>query len=261
MPWTTRSKVLLGIGAVVAGAVGLGIVQAVVSRRRSSFGGFGKLEARGEGEMVVKGTVKCPVYKSIPSLLKSGGSVTVTDREYTRPAKIEVKCKGEGETRRCTAVYPTCPKYVRAEDPDPENLDRGRVAGLRVPKGVTRGRDQSGHWNTTISWEGKRREEFQLQVWDDRDPGEHLANTVFYDAVSLRRAYPRAPLELERDSWTLDAGPGGRAVLAPTLAEAAAKDVSRWGSISHAELEASPPIRIGGARVDWPRQLTGPGGG
>jgi len=229
---------------------------------------------QGEGETTVRGTVTCLVHKSVEWPPKSGKFTTRTDREYTRPAEIKVRCKGEGDARRCAAAYPLCPKYVRAEDPDPVELDRGRVAGLHLPKGITRGRDQSGQWNTTIAWEGKKgwhrpgyqsqhegREEFRLQVWDDRDPGEHLANTVFYDAVSLRRAYPRAPIELDRDSWTLDAGPGGRSVLAPALSEAAAKDVSRGGGVSYAELESAPPIRIGGARVDWPRQLTGPGGG
>lgn len=265
----TSTKWALGIGGAAVVATGIAVACSARRHRRGGLRGFaGSAPVRlGEGEVKLPGKIECPIYRRYTV----GGSSNLSRvGEYLLPGLVQVRCKGEGAERRCAAYYPDCPGSVEGHGPVlegqalPAAAMRKKVAGLHLPEGINRGRDNAGAWNTTIEWEGKRgwagrdekREHFQLQAWDDKaDPKDRLCNTVFFSAGSFSRLWPRGDLYYDSDFGSIDMGEGGRAALAPALREAAGKSVGRWGDVSYAELQQAPPIRLGGAEVDWPRQL------
>ena len=221
-----------------------------------------------DGDQVsIKGRIRCSAYRVVEWPPRSGKTHTETAREYELPAHVVVRCKGEGDARRCTAVFPECPQHVREADPIPTAPERRRIAGLRPPTGVTRGRDNSGQWNSEVEWTGREgytgdrnergRESFSLHVWDDK-PGER---TLFYGGSAFRRPYPRADLRLEHEGWHMNPDQRALKAAASVVREAAARGVGRHGHLTRDELRSSPPITVGGERIDWPRDQGGALGG
>jgi len=221
-----------------------------------------------DGDQVsIKGRIRCTAYRVVEWPSGSGKTHTETAREYELPAHVVVRCKGEGKQRRCTAHFPECPKYVREADPIPTEPERKKVTGLRPPEGITRGRDNSGQWNSRIEWTGKRgytgrgneqdSESFSLHLWDDK-AGDR--RTMFYGGSVFRRPYPRADLRMETEGWHMEADQRALKAAASVMREASARGVGRHGSLMHDEFEKSPPIRIGGEEIDWPRGQRSLGG-
>lgn len=220
-----------------------------------------------DGDQVsIKGRIRCSSYRVVEWPPRSGKTHTQTAQEFDLPAHVVVRCKGEGEKRRCTAYFPECPQHIREMDPIPTEPERKKIAGLRPPEGVTRGRDSSGNWNSRIEWTGREgytgrgnergNESFELHLWDDKAG----ARTVFYGGRVFRRPYPRADLRMETEGWHMEADQRALKAAASVMREAAVRGVGRHGPLERDEFEKSPPIRIGGEEIDWPREQRPLGG-
>lgn len=253
MHWDRLARYSAPLGLIVLAAGTLAIL-GLLSRRRG--GSLGQLPLQSDGTLDVKGTIKCTVYRRYAL----GGRTNVLPAdEFLLPGRIQVRCKGEGDARRCTAYYPECPRPSPfVGDALPTAAARKKVSGLRPPEHVTRSVDNSGAWNTMVEWSGKEgwkprgnervREEFGIQVWDD-------ATEVHYHAGAFRRPYPRAELEYERDGWWMAADAAGlRSLHGLVAGTAAARGVTRGGYVEAERLRTAPPIRIGGREIDWPRE-------
>ncbi len=209
------------------------------------------------GDFKVRGTIRCPIYKRYTM---SGKTHTMPSGEYDLPALLDVKCKGEGEQRRCVATYSDCPRPAPHEgEPIPATAEVKKVRGLRPPEGIVRSRDNGGNWNTRAAWHGREgytgdrnergNEQFEIQVWDER-PDLGPERDVFFDAAEFRRPYPRAEKRLERDGWHMRVDRDGMREVTRSLRESAARGVSR--GIEREEFKKSPPIRLGDEEIDWP---------
>lgn len=208
-------------------------------------------------EIKLKGKLACGIHRYNDGHVARIG-------EYALPAEIRVKCTGDGDARRCTASYDDCPSDSVYEDtPRPAKAERRTVKGLKPPERVSRGRDNSGQWNTSVEWMGKsgwygrneqQTESFDLQAWDD-DKTSGMPPSVFFRASVARRPYARGDLRMELDSGHIEVAPAELSKLAEVFKQTIDRGyMTRHGHVAVDEFDKAPPIRVGGTTVGWRRK-------